>query len=551
MSKRKRFFKLIILSVLVVLPYVLISPIEGQASVERFNMSYLYFGSKYNHVDYVDRANGALQVISPSYFDLNEDGSLKISKIFYEKFIEEMHDRDIKVVPFLSNHWDRGLGRKALENRESLSEEIAGIIEKYNLDGIHIDLENLTEYDRNNYTDFMRLLREKLPEGKEVSIAVAANPWGSTKGWQGSYDYKALAEYCDYLMIMAYDQSYYGSQPGPIAGRSFVEDAIKYAVDKIPSDKVVLGIPFYGRYWNYSESTGGRGVHLTDLDTLIKNYDANIYFDDTQMSSKATFDIKPGDQPYYVYGRRLQAGHYEVWYENEASIKAKIDLVKKYNLKGTGSWSLGQELPGTWDYFSRALNDSSMNSDYFYDIENHWAELDILEVKDKGWMRGFDNGLFKPDSDLTRAEAAVTIVRAFGLEKTESIDYDFKDVPDNYWAKPEIEIAKEHGIIKGVDNENFAPNKVITREEMTAMMSRVMDFEEIDQKLKLSFDDIDENRWSYDYIYTMTYYGLFRGYDDGTFHPSENITRAQIATLLNRVSKNSDKYNIAMVETQN
>lgn len=156
-----------------------------------------------------------------------------------------MHNQNIKVVPFISNHWNRELGRIALLNREKLAQEVVEAVKKYNLDGVNIDIENVTEADKENYTDFVRLIKSKLPLGKEVSVAVAANPRGFTTGWHGSYDYKSLAKHCDYLMIMAYDESYYGSKPGPVASKAFVENSIKYALGQVSPEKIVLGIPFW------------------------------------------------------------------------------------------------------------------------------------------------------------------------------------------------------------------------------------------------------------------------------------------------------------------
>ena len=137
-----------------------------------------------------------------------------------------MHKRRIKVTPFLSNHWDQAFGRKALQNRHALAQQIANAVEKYNLDGVNVDIENVTHADRADYTDFVRILRSRLGRDKVLSVAVGANPRGLTTGWIGSYDYAALAAHSDYLMIMAYDEHYPGSAPGPVASADFVEKSI-------------------------------------------------------------------------------------------------------------------------------------------------------------------------------------------------------------------------------------------------------------------------------------------------------------------------------------
>lgn len=73
----------------------------------------------------------------------------------------------------------------------------------------------------------------------------------------------------------------------------------------------------------------------------------------------ATFTIKKSDDLSTVNGTKLSPGTYTLWYENEKSIKAKLQLIKKYNLKGTGTWSLGKETAHTWEYYKQSLNAST------------------------------------------------------------------------------------------------------------------------------------------------------------------------------------------------
>ncbi|MGE5653276.1 MAG: glycosyl hydrolase family 18 protein, partial [Bacillota bacterium] len=228
---------------------------------ERINMTYLHLGTPAQQLQYIDRTKGALDIVAPSYFDLNADGSLLFNSSKYQaSFVEEMHRRGIKVVPYLSNHWDQNAGRVALTNRELLTTQIAEAIKKYQLDGVNVDIENLTEVDRDNYTDLVRLLRTKLPD-KQVSVAVPANPKRRTTGWVGCYDNAKLSEYADYLMLMAYDESYRGSPERPVASIQFVEGAIQTILDEgVSPAKVVLGISFYGRIWGGDGSMIGDGL---------------------------------------------------------------------------------------------------------------------------------------------------------------------------------------------------------------------------------------------------------------------------------------------------
>jgi hypothetical protein len=442
-----------------------------------------------------------------------------------------MHDRGIKVVPFLSNHWDHELGKLALANRQVLADEVADAVSMYGLDGVNIDIENMTEVDRNNYTDFVKRLSTLLPATKTLAVAVAANPYGFEEGWQASYDYKALGQYSDYLMIMAYDEHYPGGLAGPVASGPFVENSIRYALKTAPSGKIVLGIPFYGRLWKTGSGTEGYGISITTIEKMINEYNGRVVYDSESQSSKAVFTIRPGEEKFVLEGNLLPAGTYEVWYENDESLKYKLRLVQKYNLKGTGSWSLGQENKNIWNFYSLWLN-----GHYFVDTSGNWALGDILAMVDKGWMKGVSNTLFMPGKALTRAEAAAEFVRALGLVK-QGYDAGFSDI-EGHWAKDDIITAKQNGIVTGQGNGLFSPEAPVTREEMAVMLDRILQQSETPVEEYNPYWDVsrEENPWAYGSILDMTYQGGFKGRPDGAFHAAESVTRAEMAALMNRIS---------------
>ncbi|NSW90073.1 MAG: S-layer homology domain-containing protein [Firmicutes bacterium] len=524
----------------------------------KFNMSYIHYNDKDSYIKYVENAKGAISEVSPNYFNLSQTGSLLISSTIDENFISEMHKRGIKVVPFLSNQWDRTSGRLALSKRHKLSDEIAAVIEKHNLDGINIDIENLTEKDRDRYADFVRLLRSKLPRDKTIAVAVAANPKGITTGWYGSYDYEALAKYSDYLMVMAYDEHYAGGPSGPVASIDFVENSIKYAVERVPKEKIVLGIPFYGRIWRSGGGVSGQGLSLKMVESLVASYRGSVIFSNAYLSPKATITIKSSDKKPVINGSELRPGTYTIWYENEESIKHKLSLVKKYGLKGTGSWSLGQETPDIWNYYNLWLNGY-----YYTDCEGHWAQNPIIFVLNNGWIEAKDKTGFAPDKPLTRAEAAVAIVRALQLEEYKEKGNEgkivFNDI-SGHWAKKEIEIAIQHRIVMGKGDGTFSPDEPVTREEMSVMLDRALiasrglalnlsrginsnttnansNISHNNTSIEICYKDVSREvcEWSYDSIVRMSQLGIFTGSTDGKFNPKEKISRAEMSALLYRI----------------
>ncbi len=555
----KKLKKVVLLSMVVILSAI--TGFDASANsiqllqTERFNMTYIYFGNTAAYVDYVDNTKGSLDHIAPSYFDINKDGTLKLNSSIDKEFINAMHDRGIKVTPFLSNHWDRESGINALVNADKLSSQIADAILKYSLDGVNVDIENVTEMERDKYTELVRLLRQKLPSSKSVSVAVAANPYKISVGWHGSYDFATLQEYSDYLMIMAYDQHYQGyvnktGGAGPVAGYSFVEESIKAALNEVPSNKLVLGIPFYGRLWKQDTDYGGYGISNNKVEALLNEFSGKVFYDHKQKSPKAVITIGSSDRKPVIYGQTLEEGTYDIWFENEASIKSKLELVTKYNLLGTGSWSLGQEAISTWDYYSLWLNGR-----YFSDIQNHWAKASILAAMDRGWMNGVSSAKFMPDSPMTRAQAAALLVRALDISVMEpNVDgLVFYDVT-GHWAQKEIEAAAKAGIMQGVGSGRFEPDAVLTREQMTVILDRLMLDESVGSldrivdenalAMPLVFIDVDPvtSTWSYEAIGRMADKGFIEGFPDGSFRPKEAIRRGQVAVLMIRVYPDIVKF---------
>ena len=521
-----------------VLAFSLLSvPFMDAAAVEakgRTSMSYISFINKDQYNYYIDRTHNSLNVVTPNYFSLNSDGTLKINTAFIDpSFINEMHNEGVRVVPFIQNAWGDGT---ALTNRDALSQQIANAIATYNLDGVNVDLEGLNETHRDSYTDFMKKLRILIPKQKQVSIAVAANPYNWTTGWHGSYDYKKLSDALtgpnDYLMVMAYDESWRGGPEGPVASLSFVEDTIKYTLNKqVPAEKIVLGIPFYGRIWGNNTSFNGIGVSHHQINAIMDQYKATakVTFDSTSQTPKLTFTMKSGDPTYRIAGKDLIPGTYTIWFDNEKSLKKKLILVQKYNLRGTGSWSLSQEDPQMWNYYNLWLN-----ADYFKDVIDHWAQGDIYAVNVRDWMIGVSANEFSPDGTLTRAMGATLLVRAMGYEQaTTTTPFPFKDVPSDHWAKKYIHIAKEKGLINGTSSTTFEPDEPLTREQAAQMLNNLLQYPNASLPAQSPFKDVKPSQWSYQAIINMNKNNIIDGYTDGTFQPKKNVSRAEMAKLMN------------------
>ncbi|WP_052339287.1 S-layer homology domain-containing protein [Gorillibacterium massiliense] len=475
----------------------------------------------------VDQTKNGLDTIMLPFFSLSNDGSLIVSPLLDQSFINDMKSRNVRTVAYLNNEWSRALAQAALTNRESLARQIADAISTNHLDGINVDLENMPPSDKDRLTDFVRLLRQSLSPEKEVSIAVGAIPDADAASYMGAYDYAALAKWADHLTIMAYDESYEGSSDaGPVASVSFVERSLQYALARVPANQIVLALPLYGRMWSADLSVKGMGLTEKTIQSLIQKFHGTITTVQGK-AAKAVITVPAGANP-VVNGKTLSPGTYTIWYDNEASRKEKLLLVSKYGLRGGSYWSLGQESANLWDYSVLWLNGA-----YFTDAEGHWAANWIASAAQSGWLSGTAPSRFEPDRSLTRAEAAAVLMKAYsgnGLSLTKG-EMPFTDIPANYWGEQAISWAWKSGVVTGATATTFAPQMKVTREEWSLMLYRAANHLATGEST-LPFSDMLPKRWSYTAVSSLYQQGIISGYTDGTFRPNASITRAEMSVML-------------------
>lgn len=514
--------------------------IVPKVQAQKYIMTYLYGTG--NYLEMVEERGDNFNELSPSYFDIDENGNLKLNHID-KTFVNKMKNKGIKVVPFLSNHWDRTIGRKAIQNYNELSSQIAEAVKLNGLDGVNVDIENLTEMDRENYTKLVEKLSEKLPKDKIISVSVAANPTGINIGWQGSYDYEKIAQYADYIMIMAYDEHYEGGSAGPVASIEFVEKSIQYALKKVEPGKIILGIPLYGRYWDLGTNTGGEAISLKRMDEILEKYNSKVMYDELSKSPKAIVSINPRDEALKIGGKVLPVGQYIFWYENEESVAKKLDLIEKYDIKGVGMWKIGLETQNVWTTITEKIGETIGEiKNEFNDVsQNHWAYEYINFVNEKGLMTGKKQNEFAAEDSLTRAELAAIITRVIedkniNLESKMEFTGDFTDIT-KHWAKEYILQLQSLGIIKGYENNEFRPDNEVTRAEASVIISRLIENVE---KLEYTYTsknylDITPSHWAYSEITRLGALGVLEGYENGTFRPENDIKRAEIAKIIQKI----------------
>jgi hypothetical protein len=166
------------------------------------------------------------------------------------------------------------------------------------------------------------------------------------------------------------------------------------------------------------------------------------------------------------------------------------------------------------------------------DISGYWAEDVIAQWIEKGLANGYRDGTFRPKNDISRAEFMKLVNNAF--EFTEEIEIDYKDVLEGKWYVSTIKKAKAAGYISGYKDGTMKPDNPITREEVAAIITRIMNLSP-DEKGIESFKDKNEMRWSKGYIGAVATAKYMVGFPDGTFKPLNNITRGEAVYALNNI----------------
>ncbi len=168
----------------------------------------------------------------------------------------------------------------------------------------------------------------------------------------------------------------------------------------------------------------------------------------------------------------------------------------------------------------------------FSDIENHWAS-EVIEVwYAQDLVKGYPDGSFKPDNSVTRAEfiSMVNNIYGYSYKTTQYMDIDVRD-----WYYSAATIAKSNGYMDWHNSPYFYGNQAITREEVCAILYRVIQLEKTDSDKVLSFFTDEFNDWSKDYIASLVVAGYLSGYPDKSFRASNTITRAESVVMLNQV----------------
>lgn len=227
-------------------------------------------------------------------------------------------------------------------------------------------------------------------------------------------------------------------------------------------------------------------------------------------------------------------GTYNVYREDELVGKNKTGAEwVDYASAGTVSYYFHPVVDGVEDETSFTTLKASIASPKISDLRSSkWYDRYVMYLHYNGAMTGFDDGTIRPESNITRGEAAILIGKSLGLNGTQR-PTSFKDVTDNVSSSGYIQSLADAGITNGFKDGSFRPGQLVTRAEMAILISKAY---KINTASTSTLKDINPSITGYEYINGVAASGIAGGYEDGTFRPHTHMNRAQFATFLARAT---------------
>ncbi len=275
------------------------------------------------------------------------------------------HQRGVRVVPTITMHaWDYNYtAMTALLNsatyRAKLVSNVVTIVRDRRADGVNIDFEPVPTSLRAAFTSFIRQLKAGLVAAR-VGSYVTVDTMAGAAAWATGYDVAALTASgaADAIMVMAYDFSYAGSaRAGGVApyGSATIYaagDALRDHLAVVPPDRLIWGVPYYGRAWNTSTDLVNSTVRSPASSSAFAYFRTDVagnYARSLATTNGRRWDAA-GQGPYTVY-RASDGGWRQLYYDDPTSIGLKYDLVVRNGLAGAGIWALGMDT-GTSDLWN-------------------------------------------------------------------------------------------------------------------------------------------------------------------------------------------------------
>jgi len=259
------------------------------------------------------------------------------------RLINEAHTMGIKAILAVSNLTPQGKFSTVLMARlvrdqafaNLVWQNIRNVLVEYQFDGVNLDLEKAAPGDRSL---FSKLIRDWSVKFKQANFLVTIDVPAKTSDdpldvWKGPFDFKAIGQAVDEVIIMTYEEHWAVSDPGSVASIPWVSQVLNYALTNIPAEKIYMGIPMYGYDW--PEIGKGIVIGYQRAIELARRHGAPLQWDAVQHST---------------YFRYVTMGvRHIVYFEDLRSLRDKLDLALQKGVGGVALWEMNLSYPSFWD----------------------------------------------------------------------------------------------------------------------------------------------------------------------------------------------------------
>ncbi|RKI40647.1 glycosyl hydrolase family 18 [bacterium D16-51] len=280
-----------------------------------------------------------VNVICPTWF-ATSDNEGNIDSLASDTYVVQAHREGVEVWGLCNDFSPNMKIGKVLEKtsrRQKLAKNLVAEAIRYSLDGINIDFENVK---KESGEDFIQFIRELGIMCRNNGIVLSIDNY-PLRDYNEYYNRREQANVADYVITMAYDEYYAGSEEaGPVSSISYVKDSTEKILEQVPKKQAVIALPFYSRLW---KEKAGDGEDSLSSEACSMAYAQEIL---QNSSEKAVWDDKT--EMNYLEYKEGKTVH-KIWIEDINSLKVKMEEVSKHKVAGVAFWKAGLEDSSVWD----------------------------------------------------------------------------------------------------------------------------------------------------------------------------------------------------------
>ena len=284
-------------------------------------------------------ATKGVNVVAPTWFTVSGNHG-EITSLASDAYVSRARSLGVDVWGVCNDFSNDSKIGKVLERtttRQKLEKNLIAEAIKYSLDGINIDFEHVRKA---NGDDFIQFIRELGIMCRNNGVVLSIDNYPPTS-YSMYYNRKEQAAVADYVITMAYDEYYAGSEKaGPVSSLNYVTDSTENTLKEVPAEQTIIALPFYSRLWK--ETTKDGKVKLSS-----EAYGMH-FAKESMIDAGAKFEWN--DESGMNYAEYTKDGVvYKMWLEDQTSLEEKMKVVSDHQTAGYAFWKLGLEDSAVWD----------------------------------------------------------------------------------------------------------------------------------------------------------------------------------------------------------